>query len=31
MKNPVEEEEEDPFGDEHGIDTPKGNKGWLEL
>jgi len=30
MRKPVEEEE-DPFGDEHGIDTPKGNKGWLEL
>jgi len=30
MRKPVEEEE-DPFGDEHGIDTPKENKGWLEL
>ena len=30
MKKPVEEDE-DPFGDEHGIDAPKGNKQWLEL
>jgi hypothetical protein len=31
-KLPVDEDDDDPFGDEHGIETPGNDrKGWLEL
>jgi hypothetical protein len=33
-KQPVDEDDDDPFGDEHGIETPhvaQDGKTWLEL
>jgi hypothetical protein len=30
-KRAVEEDDGDPFGDEHGIDAAHDKKGWLEL